>query len=112
VLHLDILARVASASEEGAGGVIRSVDVHVAVGTRLVVRKANRSGVGDARNGPAVAGWMTLLAQTRPRHFEHLLLVAAVRIVAVGTTFRHRNVLPQERTTLRLVTLVARLVRR
>ena len=99
---------MASASEEGAGGVVRSVNVDVAVGATFVVGEADSCGIGGSRNGTTMPSRVALLAETRTRELEHLLLVAAVGVVAVGAALRDWDVLPEERATLLLVTLVAR----
>src|SRR5512132_2580015 len=74
----------------------------------LEVRRQRRI-PGDDRMSRAL---MALLTQPRPRDLEHLLVAAAVRIVAIRAVLRHWRVLPQKRPTLLGVAAEARLVRR
>ena len=53
---------------------------------------------------------VTLLAQERQRRDEQLLVIRAVRLVAVQAALAHRRVLPQERAALLRVTAGAELI--
>jgi len=55
---------------------------------------------------------VALIAEPRPRHFQHVLVDRAVRVVAVQAILAHRRVLEQERPALFGMTLVASVIDR
>src|SRR5512146_1306205 len=107
-----LLALIALPGEEGAGRMIRAVDVEVTVLAGAVVDEPHGRCVGGSSGRAAVGRGMALLAKPRPRHLEHLLFSAAVWVVAVGAVLGDRHVLPEERAALLGVAAEAGLVRR
>src|SRR5581483_354696 len=100
------------AREGEAGGVVRPVDVDVAVAARAAEHELQRAGIRPVRPGRMPGLHVALLAQARPRELEHLVVVAAVGVVAVQAALRHRGVLPEERPALLGMAGVAGLVDR
>src|SRR5512146_319588 len=107
-----LLALIALPGEEGAGRMIRAVDVEVTVLAGAVVDEPHGRCVGGSSRRAAVGRGMALLAEPRPRHFEHFLLIAPVWVMAVRAVFGDWHVLPEERAALFGVAAVAGLVRR
>src|SRR5258706_2128464 len=100
--------------------VIRPVDLRVTVETaavhqaivggaagRHVLRRQESRGVPEVR---VVDRRVTLLTQERKRSDEQLLVIRAVRLVAVEAALRHGRVLPDEGPALLGVTAGAQLV--
>src|SRR5690242_21065646 len=91
---------------------VRAVKVHVTVDAAFVVDESHRGRVGRLGRRGAVRGRVTLLAEPRTRDLEQLLLVAAVRVVAVRAVLDNRSMLIQKRTALLSVAAEAGLIHR
>src|ERR1700722_2672120 len=95
--------------QQSAGRIVAAVNhgVTVLAGPREHLHLADAAGEAVAE-----AAAVALVAQARPRHFQHRLVDRAVRVVAVEAVLAHRRVLEQERTALLGVALVAGVVDR
>src|SRR5690242_14261550 len=82
--------------EGEAGRVIRAVDVHVTRQAGLSQYELERGGIPPVRSRGVLRRDVTLLTQPRLRHLQHVLVIRAMRVVAVGAALDLRRVIPQE----------------
>src|SRR5689334_9930365 len=82
--------------EGEAGRVIRAVDVHVTRQAGLPQHELERGGIPPVRSRGVLRRHVTLLTQPRLRHLQHVLVIRAMRVVAVGAALDLRRVIPQE----------------
>src|SRR5262245_13326186 len=75
---------------------IRSMDVDVAVHALSSADEARIDGCHPARLRRMRGRVVALLAETRLRHFQQLLVRGAMRVVAIAAVLHDRWVLPQE----------------
>src|SRR5688572_8359782 len=107
----------ALAVEARAGGMVRAMDLRVAVAAvavhRALVRARAARQVGARHQvGGVEHVRVALLAEERARDREQALVARAVRHVAAEAVLAHRRVLPDERAALLRVAAVAQLVHR
>src|SRR5690349_16343352 len=87
--------------EELPAGMVRAVDVGVAVRARASHHASQGADLAaTARERAMRAQHVTLLAEPRLGHLEHLLVVGPVRFVAVRAAFLDRRVCPEVRPAL------------
>ena len=86
------------------------MDLVVAVAASAAARVNSIWETEAASSSRAVNGRMAFIAQARARDFQQKLIVRSVRLVAVQAILAHRRVLPQHRSALFRMALVASVV--
>src|SRR6476661_971291 len=92
-----VVCMAAPLPREGeAGRVIRAVDIHVTRQAGLPQHELEGGGIPAVRPRGVLRRDVTLLTEPRLRHLQHVLVIRAVRVVAVGAALDLGRVIPQE----------------